>query len=349
MGACIVAVMDHIEADLWVVPEGTKSFDLSPGILKGREKHAALSTPGVQSADQLFLRLIDWRRFSQHGISSGCATETGRCGSVTALLVGSDTSANKSLPWDVVDGSVADLASPNAVVVDKIYFRELGVEGIGDRAEINNSQVTVKAVTQGIRSFTTLPFVFVGLEAARTLFGAEAEQASYVLVRVAPGSDVEAVRKSLQARLPDTEVLPHKVLRQRSHDYWLYNTGAGAGLIAGMVLSIIVGVVVVSQTLYASTKEHINEFATLRALGASSGFLCRVILWQAVLSAIIGFVLGMVVSRIAIYFLNSILPILMTFNLFWGLLALTVIMCVMAAASAIFKVIHIDPAVVFSR
>lgn len=78
MGACIVAVMDHIEADLWVVPEGTKSFDLSPGILKGREKHAALSTPGVQSADQLFLRLIDWRRLSQHGIGSGCATETGR-------------------------------------------------------------------------------------------------------------------------------------------------------------------------------------------------------------------------------------------------------------------------------
>ena len=349
MGACIVAVMDHIDADLWVVPEGTKSFDLSLGLLKGREKHAALSTPGVHSANYIFISLIDWRRLSKRGIGSGCATETGRCGSVSALLVGTDTAVNKSLPWDIVDGTVADLSTPNAVVVDKIYFPELGVEHTGDQAEINGSQVTVKAVTQGIRSFTTLPYIFAGIDVARTLVGAEAEQASYTLVRVAPGSDVEAVRKSLQARLPDDEVVTHQDLRQRSHDYWLFNTGAGAGLIAGMVLSVVVGIVVVAQTLYASTKEHLNEFATLRALGASSGFVCKVILWQAVLSAIIGFALGMVVSQIVIYLLSSVLPILMTFNLAWGLLALTIIMCIIAAVSAIFKVIRIDPAVVFSR
>jgi putative ABC transport system permease protein len=73
-----------------------------------------------------------------------------------------------------------------AVAVDQIYFTELGIEGPGDHAEINADQVTVKAVTQGIRSFTTLPFIFTGLEAARTLVGAEAEQATYTLVRVAP-------------------------------------------------------------------------------------------------------------------------------------------------------------------
>src|SRR5262249_60719051 len=136
------------------------------------------------------------------------------------------------------------------------------------------------------------------------------------------------------ARLSDVEVVRHQDLRQRSHDYWLYNTGAGAGLIAGMVLSVIVGIVVVAQTLYASTKEHLNEFATLRALGASSGFVCKVILWQAVVSAIIGYVLGMVVSQIVIYVLSSVLPILMTFNLVWGLLALTIIMCIIATVIA---------------
>jgi putative ABC transport system permease protein len=350
MGACIVAVMDHIEADLWVVPEGLKSFDLPPlDLLSGREKHAALSTTGVQSADHIFITFIGWRRFSKHGIASACATETGRCGSVSALLVSAETPANKSLPWDVVNGTVADLATPNAVAIDKVYFKELGVAGIGDHAEINSMQATVKVVTEGIRSFTTMPYVFVGSDAARKLVGADPEQGTYVLVRVAPGSDVEAVRKSLQARLPNTEVLPHQVLRQRSHDYWLFSTGAGAGLIAGMVLAIIVGVVVVAQTLYASTKEHLNEFATLRALGASSGFLCKVILWQAVLSATIGYILGMVVSVIVIYLLSDVLPILMTFNLATGLFALTIIMCTIAAISAIYKVIRIDPAVVFSR
>ena len=66
------------------------------------------------------------------------------------------------------------------------------------------------------------------------------------------------------------------MFRQRSLDYWLFETGAGSALIAGAILGIIVGVVIVAQTLYASTKDHINEFATMRALGASAGYIHRV-------------------------------------------------------------------------
>ena len=345
----IIAVMDHIEADLWVLPVGTKSFDLPTVLLPGREKHAALSTPGVQSADDLIVTFVGWRRLSQGTDKTGCASETGICGSTNALLVGTDFAVNKSLPWDISQGSLADLSLPNAVAVDATYFKELAIERIGDRAEITDTQVTVKVVTDGIRSFTTMPFVFAGLPLARTLVYAAPEQASYTLVRVAPGFDIEEVRKSLQARLPDAEVLTHQAFRKRSLDYWLFETGAGSGLIAGAVLAIVVGIVVVSQTLYASTKEHINEFATLRALGASSNFVRKVILWQAVLSALMGYVLGMVLSQVVTYFLSDILPIAITFNLIWGLLVLTIAMCVLAAVSAIFKVIRIDPAVVFSR
>jgi putative ABC transport system permease protein len=236
------------------------------------------------------------------------------------------------------------------VAIDSTYFKELAVQGIGDRAEINNMQVTVRAVTRGIRSFTTLPYVFSTLSLARTLVNATPDQASYTLVRIAPGRNLEEMRKLLQARLPDAEVVSHEELRQRSLDYWLFETGAGSALIAGAILGIIVGIVVVAQTLYASTKEHLNEFATLRALGASSGFICKVILWQAVLSAVMGYVLGMVLSEVVIYLSrDTSLLIIMSPNLAWGLLALTVGMCVFAAVSAIFKVIRIDPAVVFSR
>jgi putative ABC transport system permease protein len=348
MGACIVAVMDHIEADLWVVPVGSKSFDIPPELLSGREKYAALSTPGVQSAENIVISLVNWRRLRQ-GTDTDCASETGSCGSVSVLLVGFDTGVNKSLPWDLTEGTIADLSKPNAVAVDSIYFKDLAVKGIGDRAEINHMQVTIKAVTRGIRSFTTLPYVFTTFASARPLVNAESGQGSFTLVRLAPGSDPEEIRESLQALLPDAEVVSHQVFRNRSHDYWLFETGAGAGLIAGMVLAVIVGVVVVAQTLYASTKEHLNEFATLRALGASAGFLGTVILWQAVLSAIMGYALGIVVSQIVIYFLRDVLPIAMSFTLGWGLLVLTIGMCLFAAVSAIYKVIRIDPAVVFSR
>ncbi|MEW5323965.1 FtsX-like permease family protein, partial [Geobacillus thermoleovorans] len=76
-------------------------------------------------------------------------------------------------------------------------------------------------------------------------------------------------------------------------DYWLKQTGAGAALDAGKLLGLIVGIVIVAQTLYSSTKDHINEFATLRALGAGAGYIVKVILIQAILSGLIGYTLGM--------------------------------------------------------
>jgi putative ABC transport system permease protein len=72
-------------------------------------------------------------------------------------------------------------------------------------------QVTVRVVTQGIRSFTTLPFIFANLPLARTLVDASVGQATYTLVQVAPGADVEQVRKSLQARLPTRGAHPRRI------------------------------------------------------------------------------------------------------------------------------------------
>jgi putative ABC transport system permease protein len=170
------------------------------------------------------------------------------------------------------------------------------------------------------------------------------------MVRLAAGSDVEQVRKALQDRMPDAEVITHQEFRKRSLDYWLFETGAGMALIAGAALGVVVGIVVVAQTLYSSTKDHINEFATMRALGASARYINKVILIQAVLSAVLGYVLGIVLSLVVIYLTRgSTLLIVMTFNLAASLLALTVGMCVFAAICAIFKVTRIDPAVVFSR
>jgi putative ABC transport system permease protein len=182
------------------------------------------------------------------------------------------------------------------------------------------------------------------------LLDAGSNQASYTLVRVAPDADLEQVRADLIARLQDREVLTQAEFRNRSVDYWLFQTGAGAALIAGAALGMIVGVVIVAQTLYSSTKDHLNEFATLRALGASAGYIHKVILIQAMLSAVLGYGVGMVLSMLVIWASkDTTLLIVMTPGLALLLFALTIGMCALAAVSAIFKVTRIDPAGVFSR
>ena len=331
----IAAVIDQTEADLWVVPIGTKSFD-DASLLTGREKYRVLSTPGVANVEEMVIGFASWRK-----------PEGGK---KAFILVGSDWKNGGLAPWNIVEGSLDELSKPNAVAVDKSYFKDLGIKRLGDQAEINGGRVTVAAVTERIRSFTTLPYVFTSLSRARAMVGAAAEQASYQLVRVAQGTDVEQVRASLAERLPDTEVLTHDEFRERSLNYWLFKTGAGAALIAGAVLGIIVGVVIVAQTLYSSTKDHLNEFATLRALGASAGYIHAVILIQALLSAVIGYLAGMVLAGLVIWGSKATtLNIVMTPKLAAWLFALTVGMCVIAAISAIFKVTRIDPAGVFSR
>ena len=121
-------------------------------------------------------------------------------------------------------------------------------------------------------------------------------------------------------------------------------------MIAGAVLGLIVGIVIVAQTLYASTKDHINEFATLRALGAGAGYIVKVILMQAVLSGLIGYLVGIALAFGVIHAAQDTkLNVIMTPELAAGLCVVTVGMCVFAAISAIIKVVRIDPAVVFSR
>jgi putative ABC transport system permease protein len=221
---------------------------------------------------------------------------------------------------------------------------------MGDIAEIRDRRARVAVVTQGIRSFTTTPYVFTTIDRARDYVGAPPNQATYFIVRVDPGADVRSVRRELAARLPDAEVLTSEEFRARSRYFWLFGTGAGAALFASAVLGIIVGTVIVAQTLYSSTKDHLEEFATLRAIGSSRAYIYRVILWQALLSAVIGFSLAAGIAMVLVAATrNSALPIVMTPGLTLGLFALTLAMCTLSAISAITVVTRIDPAMAFTR
>jgi putative ABC transport system permease protein len=301
-----------------------------------RQGFGALALDGVAEASPVVIGFAEWR------------LPTG--GTTPVFIVGSDMRSTGVRPWNLVAGSVEALAIPNAVAVDQSYFERLGIAGMGATAEIRDQKVEVRAVTRGIRSFTTTPYVFTLLDRARAYTGIASNKATYFLVRVAPDANVESVRGRLQASLSNVEVLTPAEFRNRSRDFWLFDTGAGAALFAGALLGVIVGTVIVAQTLYSSTKDHLNEFATLRAIGSSGMYIHKVIIWQALLSAVIGFCIAAGIGAVVVKFTaDSALPIIMTRGLTVALFALTVVMCVASAVAAIVKVMRIDPATVFTR
>ena len=332
----ITSNIDHANADLWIMAYGAKSFEDGGLLLTTRERHQALATPGVKDVVPLIVKFSEWRK------PSG--------GSTRVVVVGSDAEDGALKPWDLATGSWEDIKTPNSVAVDRSYLGDLGISGIGDTAQIATGKIRVAALTDGIRSFTQSPYVYTPLARARHLIGAPSDRATFHLVKLNNGADVEEVRNTLLSRLESAEVLTTEEFRDRSLTQWLFRTGAGVALIGGALLGILVGTVIVAQTLYSSTKDHLNEFATLRALGSSSGYIHKVILAQAGMSAVVGYALGMIIA-LAVTFASKAtpLPIVMSPLLALGLFTLTVFMCAISAISAIVKVTKIDPATVFSR
>jgi len=334
-GRMVTTMIDHANADLWIVSHGAKSFeDLSLLDLDVQRKVVAVN--GVAKATPVVIGFSDWRTHS---------------GQMTPVFVlGSDLEAGALEPWNVVDGSVQALAAPGTVAVDRSYYERLGVSGIGSVAEIHGQKVRVAAVTDGIRSFTTTPFVFSELGRARSFLGLPPNKASHLLVRLVPGSNTAAIREAIQSAAAGADVLTPEEFRSRCRDFWLFGTGAGVALFAGALLGVIVGTVIVAQTLYSSTKDHLGEFATLRAIGCSNSYIYDVIRYQALLNAVIGFSIASSIGALVVQMTaKSAMPIVITPELILGLFILTVLMCTASAIAAIIRVTRIDPVMVLTR
>lgn len=334
-GRMVTTMIDHAPADLWIVSHNSKSFeDLS--LLDANLRQKVQDMDGVAAVVPVVIGFAAWR------LQSGSMTPV--------FVVGSDLHAGGLQPWNIVAGTAQTLTASGEVAVDRSYADRLGVVDLGAGAEIRGQAVKIGAVSEGIRSFTTTPYVFADLDQARSYIGLPDDKVSNFMVRLRSGASLEAVQHDIRNSAADIDVLTPDQFRDRSRSFWLFGTGAGAALFAGALLGVIVGTVIVAQTLYSSTKEHIYEFATLRAIGCSKGYIYRVIVWQALLNAVMGFGvaagIGAMVVRVTA---ASALPIVITRNLVIGLFVLTIIMCIASAVSAIIRVVRMDPVMVMAR
>jgi putative ABC transport system permease protein len=330
----ISGMVAHTTGDIWIAAYGANSFEQAP-ILTGRERFLALSVPGVASVSPLVVSFSGWRKPDS--------------GTVNVIVIGSEKGEGSLKPWNIVEGAAAPTLQ-DGVIVDRSYTKLLGVSGVGAIAEIAGQRVRVEGLSNGIRSFTTSPFIFTSMKKARDILSVPADQATFYVVNLLPGAHAAQVKQELAAKLPDVSVYTKAEFLKLNLDYWLFGTGAGVALLGGALLGLVIGTVIVAQTLYSSTKDHLTEFATLRALGSSSSYIHKVILVQAIVSAVIGFAIGIAVSLVVAQFSEvTPMPIVLTPLLAVLLLGATVAMCATSAIASIFKVTKIDPAMVFAR
>ncbi|MBL8944570.1 MAG: ABC transporter permease [Myxococcales bacterium] len=326
-------LVDNARADLWMVPKGTLDVDLG-GPLDERRRYQALAVSGVAKAEPYLVNFARWKK------PDG--------GTESIQLVGHQLGDVLGGPWSLETGSVDDLRRPDGVIVDRLYAAKLGVSAVGDTVEINGRRARVVGFTRGIRTFTQSPYVFTSLPNAREFVGLPSTTVGYVLLALAPGADAAAIEAEIEARIPEVEVYQSAAFAESSSSYWLFTTGAGFSLIISALLGLVVGIVIVAQTLYASTIDRLPEYATLKAMGAPNSYLYRIIVTQAGIGAVIGYAAGIVIV-IGLVFASreaSAAPVLPV-SLALGLGALTLVMCIGAAVLSIRKVMAIDPVGVF--
>ncbi|MGB7412752.1 MAG: ABC transporter permease DevC [Thermosynechococcaceae cyanobacterium] len=175
------------------------------------------------------------------------------------------------------------------------------------------------------------------------------ENVSVGLLSLEPGADLLRVQTQLQKTLPSTiEVLTREELIQKEVTYY-ESDPSGVVLNFGAVMGFIVGVIVVYQVLYSDVIEHLPEYATLKAMGFADGALLRVVLQEAMILAVLGFVPGCIAS-VGVYSLLSSLtkiPLTLRPDVMVQVFVLTVIMCMAAGGIATQKLRQADPADVF--
>jgi putative ABC transport system permease protein len=252
-------------------------------------------------------------------------------------------------PWWVEEGSISDLRRGNYVFVDNSAVRRFGPFSTGEYREYLGTRLKIIGRTHEARSFTTTPISFMdyGL-AQRLMTGGVHDQTTYILVKLAPGADLEQVRAELQRRLPYNDVHTSAEWAAHSRAYWIDNTGLGFNMAMTVFLGCLVGVVVVAQTLYTSTMEHLREFGTVKAIGGSNRDIYGILARQALISAGVGFVLGIIPTLIVRELVPLVdLELIISLKLVLTVLIGTVGMCLAAAMISFRKVASIDPALVF--
>jgi len=172
---------------------------------------------------------------------------------------------------------------------------------------------------------------------------------SYVLIQAESGENLEKLKQRLETALPNTKAYTREEIIQKNQNFWQKRTGVGFILGMGAVVGIIVGVIIVGQILYSSVSDHIQEFGTLKAIGASDWVIYGVIIEQALWMAVLGYIPSTVLCYgVAVWaYTTQGIIILITPVSAIAIFGITVIMCVGSAIFAIQKVTRLDPAMVF--
>jgi len=320
-------VIDSYDADIWIMPRGVPCFDFA-ATLEERTRELAQGVAGVADTGRVAAGFTVFQKPDGYR--------------QTVLVLGSDERFAGAVP------QVHTGLRRESALVDETDAALLVAGHTPAAIEINSHRGTVAGITTGFSSFLGSPYVFTAYHDAVDFLRVPPEKSMFILVKAVHGQDLAQLRDRLRARFPNYDVWTSSEFSTRARKYWLIQTGAGGALSLSAILGFVIGLVLISQTTYATTMENIEEYATLKAVGASRGFVRGIVLVQSMFCGACGAALGFIAVDPAANLARALVT--WVFVPRWMFLAVTLatlLMCALACTISIRAAIRVEPGRVF--
>jgi putative ABC transport system permease protein len=270
--------------------------------------------------------------------------------SAPVLLVGSEAPVFVAGPKPdrINEGDLLDLSDEGAVSAE--FFDESIFDNsvaLGTRIEINGKEAFIKLQTRNARGFAGA-FLYTTLSKARYYGGFPDDKVSAIAVRVKPGYTVDQVVTNINKAIYGIRAWDARQLKNTTIKFITISSNIGTSVGSLVIFAIISGFFIIGLTLYSSALDRVKDYGTLKAIGATNGYVRNLILLQAFLFALIGYALawlllegfrrgaeggGLVINYSAIELL--------------GLFLITLIISVGGSLFAVRKINSVEPASVF--
>ncbi len=328
----------NMRAPLWVV-EAHVDYANETKPLRDTDVNRVRSVKGVDFAVPMYQGILKARAFD------GSDKQVMIIGLHGATLFGR--------PPQMLAGNLETLRLPNTVVIDELGVQRLSAGrkkpiGLGDTFEINDREARVVGICRTERHFFGYPYVFTSYDQALQYAPRQRKMLSLILASPKPGVTPAEAARRISAETGLKAYTSDEFAKVTVAYIWK-NTGIPMSFMTTIILGFIVGVAVSGQTFYSFVLENLRHLGALKAMGASTWTLARMLLLQAFTAGFIGYGMGVGITAAFGY---AVLPggqppfVLEASSLIRTAVAIVVI-CFFAALLGIRKVAKLEPAVVF--
>lgn len=329
-----IQLLRQVDADILVINKEKDPF-LERNRMHKERLYQALSAPGVATASPLWLALLQWKNLEEETLHP-------------IRVIGFDPEAPTFL-IDQVKEQAEKLRQIGTGLLDRRSRSSYGQlpDGV---AQVNLREIEIVGTFPLGTDFEVDGSLLVSDETFFELTRNSPQWIEMALLKLAPGAKESAVLEELERILPgDVRAFSKAQLIDRDLAYWRTGTPLSVILLVGVALGFAVGVVICYQILYTEVLDHLEEFATLKAMGYGDRYIQLAVLVESGLLSILGFIPAIVLGAGMLGLLgwSSGLPARVGIADMLNVGALALSMCTLAGILALRKVRNLDPAELF--